>query len=316
MRDVLVLRALGVGDLLTAVPALRAIRRAFPQARLRLATSIELGDLVGLIGGIDDIVPTAGLTAMGPWGGPPDVAVNLHGRGPRSSALLRRTDPAALWCHREPGRPGGGPEWDDDLHEVDRWCRLLRHHGVDADPTDLRVATPPACPPDRVVVVHPGAASAARRWPAARFAQVARALADGGRVPVVVTGGPGESGLVEQVCRDAGPDAHVRPAAPRRLRDVAALVAHARLVICGDTGIAHLATAFATPSVVLFGPTPPRNWGPRIDAPLHTVLWAGRRGDPHGSRLDPGLASIGVAQVESAARDHLTGHLTGRTSRV
>ncbi len=75
----------------------------------------------------------------------------------------------------------------------------------------------------------------------------------------------------------------------------------ARLVVCGDTGIAHLATAFGTRSVVLFGPTPPRTWGPRVDRHLHTVLWTGRRGDPHGARLDPGLADIEAADVVAAA---------------
>lgn len=312
LTDVLVLRALGVGDLLTAVPALRAVRRECHGARMRLATSVELRDLVELIGGIDDILPAAGLAAMEPCGRRPDLAVNCHGRGPQSTALLRRTDPAALWCHRDPDIGAAGPEWDAELHEVDRWCRLVRYHGLDADPTDLRIAAPRTAPVEAAIVVHPGAASAARRWPADRFAAVIRELAVRFPGPVVVTGGPGERGLVEQVCRRVGPDGTVLRAVPCRLREMVALVAHARLVVCGDTGTAHVATAVATPSVVLFGPTPPGRWGPRIDEPLHTVLWAGRCGDPHGDRLDPGLANIDAGQVLSAA----SAQLEGRTSHV
>jgi ADP-heptose:LPS heptosyltransferase len=63
-------------------------------------------------------------------------------------------------------------------------------------------------------------------------------------------------------------------------------------VICGDTGVAHLATALNTPSVLLFGPTSPDTWGPPPSRPIHHVLWAGRTGDPHGTTPDPGLLEI------------------------
>jgi ADP-heptose:LPS heptosyltransferase len=71
-------------------------------------------------------------------------------------------------------------------------------------------------------------------------------------------------------------------------------------VVCGDTGVAHLATAYRVPSVVLFGPTPPQEWGPPPDRPWHTVLWAGGRGDPHAAEPDPGLLAIEVADVLAA----------------
>jgi len=70
--------------------------------------------------------------------------------------------------------------------------------------------------------------------------------------------------------------------------------------VCGDTGVAHLATALGTPSVVLFGPTSPARWGPPPDRAIHQVLWAGRTGDPHASRPDPGLLAIGENEVLQA----------------
>jgi ADP-heptose:LPS heptosyltransferase len=90
------------------------------------------------------------------------------------------------------------------------------------------------------------------------------------------------------------------------LADLAALVARARLVLCGDTGVAHLATAYGTRSVILFGPTSPAHWGPLGSGP-HSVLWSGRVGNPHGRRPDPGLLSIDVEAVLEAATDQLTG---------
>jgi hypothetical protein len=93
----------------------------------------------------------------------------------------------------------------------------------------------------------------------------------------------------------------------RRLRSwapgAARLTASARLVISGDTGMAHLAAACARPSVTLFGPVPPAEWGPPAH-PRHQMLWratADYRGDPHSTRTDPALAGISVDAVLAAA---------------
>jgi ADP-heptose:LPS heptosyltransferase len=289
--DLLVLRALGLGDLLTAVPALRAMRRARPGHRLVLAAPAALAPLARLTGAVDALLPQSGLD--GPlWIRTPALAVNLHGRGPRSTALLRATGPGELWSY------GAGPDWIGTGHEVDRWCSLLGHYGVPADPRDLALDRPDRpSPAPAAVVVHPGAASGSRRWPAGRFAAVAAALAGQG-LRVVVTGGPSERDLVAAVAA-----AGAEPLIPGLL-DLAALVAGASLVVCGDTGVAHLATAYGTPSVLLFGPTPPAEWGPRTGGP-HTVLWMGGRGDPHGAEPDPALLAVSVPDVLAAANTRL-----------
>ncbi|HSX97856.1 MAG TPA: glycosyltransferase family 9 protein, partial [Streptomyces sp.] len=81
---------------------------------------------------------------------------------------------------------------------------------------------------------------------------------------------------------------------------LSALVAAARAVVSGDTGIAHLAVAHATPSVTLFGPVPPSRWGPPAH-PRHQVLWhTGPDGDPHGRRTDPVLLRIRPEDVLDA----------------
>ena len=83
---------------------------------------------------------------------------------------------------------------------------------------------------------------------------------------------------------------------------LAALVAGARLVVCGDTGVGHLATAYRTPSVLLFGPTPPARWGPPRGRAEHAVLWRGREpGDPLGDATGPGAARAAPADVLAAA---------------
>jgi len=300
---VVVLRALGLGDLLTAVPALRGLRRAFPLAEIALAAPATLGPLALLSGAVDRVVDTA---LVAPLSGPvppldpslagADVAVNLHGRGPQSTALLAATGPRRLIAYD--ARPGA-PEWRPDEHEVGRWCRLLAESGIAADPEDLDLLPPSVpSPAPGAVVLHPGAGSGSRRWPAERWALVAGAIAATGR-RVVVTGGAAEAGLVAQVVDAAGLPPESLLVGRTDVLELAALVAAASQVLCGDTGIGHLATAYRTPSVLLFGPTPPALWGPP-QRPQHVVLWSGRRGDPHGTGPDPGLLDITVDQVLAA----------------
>lgn len=296
---VLVLRALGLGDFLTGLPALRAVRRGFPGARLTLAAPAVLEPLAALSGAVDELLPAE---PLGPVAADaPDVAVNLHGRGPESHRVLLATRPRRLIAFENPAVPEsrGLPEWLPEEHEVDRWCRLLDQCGVTAIRTQLRLATPAVEPPAAAAgatLIHPGAASPARRWPAERWAEVARAELRAGR-RVAISAGPSEVELAAQVAALAGLGAESIVAGD--LLELAAAAAAARLVACGDTGVAHLATALGTPSIVLFGPVAPERWGPPKWHP-HVALWSGNLGDPHGREPDPGLLEITPEQVLGA----------------
>ncbi|MDQ2638590.1 MAG: glycosyltransferase family 9 protein, partial [Actinomycetota bacterium] len=208
---VLVLRALGLGDLLTGIPALRGLRRAYPDARIVLATPGRFADLAMLSGAVDEVHPTPGLGHLPALREGPALAVNLHGSGPQSLADLLALHPRAVLSHRHSAYPGlDGPRWRTDVHEVDRWCGLLEWAGIRCDPTNLAIPRPSG-PPDRstAVVIHPGAAFGARRWPPDRFATVAAALHDGGH-DVVITGDHSEVDLARSVADMADlPQSHV-----------------------------------------------------------------------------------------------------------
>lgn len=302
---ILVLRALGLGDLLTAVPALRGLRRAFPRADITVATPRALGPIVREVGAVDRLLHAVALNPVRWDGDPPALAVNLHGRGPQSIDLLRGLCPQGLLTHAHPARPDvAGPPWHPDQHEVRRWCDLLAYAGIPAGVDDLALPRRRAgSGDDSAVIVHPGASHAARQWPPERYGAVARLLAQGGH-RVLVTGSAAERPLATRVAARAGlPSAQVR-AGRTSLDSLADLVANARLVLCGDTGVAHLATAYGTPSVVLFGPVSPALWGPP-QRPRHRALWAGRTGDSFAARPDPGLLEIEVADVMDAAGEVL-----------
>lgn len=302
----LVLRALGLGDLLAGVPALRALRRAHPGHELVLAAPAELGALAAATGAVDRLLPASAPGRAVPrtldWTGPPpDVAVDLHGNGPPSHRLLLGLRPLKLLAFAHPDLPGtDGPPWFPEEHERERWCRLLRAYGIDADPGDLLLPRPRvASPAPGAVVLHPGAGAPARRWPVDRYAAVAACLRARG-LRVVVTGGPAEGDLVARLAKQAGlPDTDVFGGGLPFER-LSALIAGAYAVISGDTGIAHLAVAHGTCSVTLFGPVAPARWGPPPD-PRHRALWYGPEGDPHGRRPDPALLRISVEDVVRAA---------------
>jgi ADP-heptose:LPS heptosyltransferase len=302
---VLVLRALGLGDLLTGIPALRGIRRAYPEARIVLATPERFRRLAMLSGAVDELHPTPGLGMLDPLREPPALAVNLHGSGPESITDLVALQPRAVLTHRHDAYPGlPGPPWRDDVHEVDRWCHLLEWAGIRCDPQDLGIPRPQGYP-DRsgVVVIHPGAAYPARRWPPERFAEVAAALHDAGH-DVVITGDANEVQLATAVADAAGLPQTSVLAGTLELLDLVALIADCRLLICGDTGIGHIATATGTPSVLLFGPTPPSRWGPRGTG-RHIAIWAGDKGDPHADRPHSGLLLLTVSRVLDATQSLL-----------
>ena len=177
-----------------------------------------------------------------------------------------------------------------------------RDPGAD-DPADLRLHPPDA---NRTVgpapvLVHPGAAFGAKRWPVDRFAAVAAAV-DGPDAPVLITGSAAERDLAEAVARAAGLPGDRVLAGRTDLDALCDLVAHAGLVVSGDTGIAHLASAYGTPSVVLFGPVDPAQWGPPAGGP-HVALArpAHRRGARFADDPDPALLAIGVEEVLAAA---------------
>ncbi|WP_018332736.1 glycosyltransferase family 9 protein [Actinomycetospora chiangmaiensis] len=315
-----VLRDLGLGDLLVAVPALRLLRRALPDERFVLHGPGWVRDVPGFPVVPDDVSGGTRLT--------PDVRtapltlVNLHGRGPQSHErldALAEGRPAVRIGHAAPG--WDGPPWTDDptRPERRRWCDLLAACGVvtpdeaAAGADDLRLPVPPppvvgidprvelrSAPSPGSVVIHPGAAFGAKRWPVERFAAVARAVADAGH-DVVVTGGPDETALTGAV---PGRDLAGRTS----IGELCRLVAHARMVIAGDTGIAHVATAYGTPSVTLFGPVGPEQWGPPAGDPRHVTLTDAsvRRGERFADEPDPALLAVGVDDVLRVVMPQLT----------
>ena len=147
-----------------------------------------------------------------------------------------------------------------------------------------------------LVLVNPGAGWGAKRWPAERYAEVARRLAHEG-CQIVVNAGPGELDLARQIAAASGGlvlDCSVA--------ELIALTRRVDLLIAGDTGPLHLACALGKPVVGIFGPTDPVRNGP-FGVPFEVLRSSLSRRD-HKRRPDPeaGLLTIEPMAVVDAAR--------------
>ncbi len=298
-RRVAVLRALQLGDMLCAVPALRALRAALPRAEIRL---IGLPWARAFARRLDRYLD--GFHALPGYPGLPeqpprpdevpaflaamqrerfDLVVQLHGSGTVSNPLallLGGAQTAGFYARGQycPDTTRFIP-YPEELHEIHRLLRLPEALGIPAQGDELEF---PLSPRDRAAAqalaeahglargayacVHPGSRSACR-WSLERFAAVADALAAGG-LHVVITGTADESALAREL---AGRIRHPAVDLTGRtdLGAAAALLEGARLLVCNNTGVSHLAAALRVPSVVLVeNHAEAARWAP-LDARRH-----------------------------------------------
>ena len=300
-RHIAVFRALQLGDLLCSVPALRALRAAAPRARILLVGLPWAREFVARYSHVvDEFVEFPG------WPGLPerspdlaavpgflaqlqarrlDLAIQLHGSGPVVNEIVCLMGARATAGFFLPGQWCPDPQrfvaWPDHLHEIERWLALTTKLGAPsastglefpihpADHESLTAALAGALEQGRYVVVHAGSQLPSRRWPPARFAQVADALAALG-LQVVLTGTAGEAPLVGAV-RAAMHAPALDLAGRTTLGAVAALIRDAALLVCNDTGVSHIAAALGTPSAVVCSGADAARWAP-LDHGRHRVL--------------------------------------------
>ena len=171
------------------------------------------------------------------------------------------------------------------------------HRAADALLEDLGISTRGA----GYVVVHPGASTPLKRWPAARWGAVVDDLR-GQRLAVLLVGGPGEQAVVEEVAASSTTPPPPRPKTPPSLGQLGAIFERAAFAVGMDSAPMHLATAVGTPTVRLAGPADETLFGPWGDPSRHRVARApGTHPDPTwfrgGDRPHPTLDALDLATV-------------------
>jgi lipopolysaccharide heptosyltransferase II len=160
--------------------------------------------------------------------------------------------------------------YDPEAHAIRRYLNVARSLGARPEPPRFRLEFPR--PPDLshlflletgqpLAVVHPGARWPTKLWPPAHWARLADWLSREKGFRVVITGGPGDRELAEEIVAQAEMPL-LNLAGRTSLAELAEVLKQAHVAITTDTGPMHLAAALGTPVAALFGPTAPWRTGP------------------------------------------------------
>lgn len=325
--NIVVFRALQLGDMLCAVPAFRTLRCAYPAARITLIGLPWAEAFVHRFSAyLDDFIAFPG------WPGLPeqepqparipaflrdvqqrrfDLTLQMQGAGTISNPLV------ALFGARQMAGCYLPGEFLPDEHmfipyphgeaEIRVFLRLLEHLGIPSQGESLEFPlfdeecrsfagflSERELQPGAYACLHPGARAAERRWSAEKFAAAGDALADLG-LRVVITGSREETGLTNEVAQRMHAGA-LNAAGQTPLGVLALLLANARILISNDTGVSHLTAAFETPSVILFSTSEIERWRP-LNHDLHRVI-------PNAGRAVPGEVVAAARALLQKERKH------------
>lgn len=298
-----------MGDMILAIPALRALRRAYPHSRVGvLSSTLNRGvlesnpfvdrlfeynkrnvfSLLGMIRRVRreryDLVivlhtVSFSFTSI--------VLAVLSGARMRIGSTSRELGDSLTGSYLNLTLPLPGDDELDRMSETEHNLYPLKAIGVSTD--DLSPVIVPGGDSERWaqacgaakwkegavrLVVHPGAGKVENIWPPERHARVVNLLARHSPLGVIVVQGPRDADAVSRFLRVCKIPAFVVEG--RSIGDVAALLRRADLVVCNDTGVMHVAAAVGATTLAVFGPTDPGRWAPKADG-LHVVRANGGR---------------------------------------
>ncbi len=309
-HNILILRALQLGDLLCTVPAFRALRSAFPNAQITLVGLPWAETFVQRFSHyLDNFIAFPG------WPGLPerkaqvaqipeflenlqqqhfDLALQMQGSGVITNPIIHLFEARQTAGYYQPGQyrptgPGFIP-YPAGEHEIRIFLRLMKTLGIpdqgeylefpiskDEQHSFSAFRLAHGLTSDQYICLHPGARFEGRRWTPDKFARVGDRLHQLG-YRVVVTGTKAESRLTTAVCQAMRAPA-LDLTGQTDLGALAMLLQNARLLISNDTGVSHVAAALQTPSVVLFTVSDPGRWRP-LNQELHRVIVNATKASP------------------------------------
>jgi lipopolysaccharide heptosyltransferase I len=303
---ILVVKLGAIGDIIHTLPAVAALRRAYPKAWLAWVVEKAGAELLRGNQDLDEIIVVDTRAWRAHWRmglrhawyttwhlrrAGFDLCIDFQGLLKSalftyvSGAPIRlgfprqmcRESLSALFTNRK------GPVVHPDTHIVDQQLGLLqavgvttaeRHFAIPITDADERFAVRVwrelgfgAGAP--IVVLNPGAGWETKRWGEENFARLNDALIRRYHVKTLLTWGPGEEPLIQRLVQAAECTPAIAP--PTTWLQLAALLARSSVFVGGDTGPLHLAAAVGLPTVALFGPSNPRRNGPY--GPGHVILY-------------------------------------------
>ncbi|WP_298816299.1 glycosyltransferase family 9 protein [Chloroflexus sp.] len=315
-QRVLIIKPDHLGDLLLATPALAALRSALPAAHLTALVGPWAAPMWQRLPELDTLstlpFPAFDRAAAKPALLAPYLLLLREAwqlrRQRYDAALMLRDD---HWWGAALALLAGIPHRIGFAHPL---CRPLlsqalpydpRQHvtqqaldlvtaltGQPATPTALRFSPSAAArawaaawqqqhvrPAEQLIIIHPGTGGPTKHWPESHWIELIAAIRQPDR-RIALTGSPAESGRLALIAA-AHPDT-LTLSAELTIERLAALFAHATLVIGVDSGPLHIAVSQGVPTIHLFGPSDPHRFGPWGDPHRQRVISAGLPCSPCG----------------------------------
>ncbi len=292
-RRILIKAVNWLGDVVMTLPAMRAIRRAFPDAHLAVLIKKELASFFDGAQWVDEVIPYSVAGGLGGLNDRRKIVGTVRSRHFDLAVLMPNSFESALWVTAAgvPRRAGysidargamlthkAAPPRDAlDGHQIRYWLAMVRETlGIEGDVEDLAISADAnhlakmreylaqhrrhsAAP---LIAMAPAAAyGPAKEWPAAKFAAVIDALAERVGAECVLVGAPAERARCEEVAALSSRGALVS-AGQTNIGELIALLALASAFVGNDSGCMHLASALGIPTVAIFGSTNPLRTGP------------------------------------------------------
>lgn len=300
INKIVIFRALQLGDMLCAIPGIRALRHAYPEAQITLiglpwAKSFTerfsqyfdgFISFAGYPGLPEQPFEAAAFTQMLTTIQQEkfDLAIQMQGNGSIINPMMELfgasyTAGFSMEGHYAPNN-GLFMSYPNHGHEIERHIALMEFLGIPSQGTDLEFPLLPEdeekltslnldIEPQKYICVHPGSRGSWRQWPVEHFAALGDYCADQG-YKVVLTGTKDEARIIDEVithmCHQP-----INTAGLTSVGAVAMLIKNSAMLISNCTGVSHIAAAFKTPSIVLSMDGEPERWGP-IDKQIHRAI--------------------------------------------
>jgi len=332
-RQILLIRPSALGDVCRTVPVVASLKRAYPNAAIDWVVQDSFVDAVNRHPGVRRVIPfprkklgeAMRRGRVGEVFGflrtlrEPGYDVVIDAQGLVRSAIFAWSTRAVRRVGYANAQEFGWVAYTDrvreprDRHTVDRMLGLLGPLGVEAA-ADMRLFADPQAVsdvmmeyPEPYALVAPTSRWASKRWPADRFAELAKRLLDRGVPRVVLVGGPGERDQCAPVLDLVGSLGRVSDrVGSTTIVQLMALVSRARVVVANDSAVLHMAVGFDRPLVALYGPTDVGRVGPyRRDADVIQHLEPDDRLDHKHDANVALMERITVDEVESACAHRL-----------
>ena len=332
VRSVLVVKLRSIGDTVLATPSLIALRRFLPDAQIDVLLEDWVAPVLEGFEGVN-VIPVGktsasrARTALDLRRRGYDVAFNLHGgttatffiaaSGARHRVGYTEYRYSFLYNHL---LASSSEFWGrEKTHSAEQQLALLGHVGIPVDDrpkTRLSVTDTGVSPRirewlgrDGYALIHPATAFATKQWAPENFARTADLLAETGLDVVAISSKP-ESHILDAVKRET--HSALTTFDDLTLPEITALASEARIFVGNDSGIAHIAAAVSTPSVIIFGSSNRAHWGPWTDAPNEIVYEHFECQPCHGYSCDVYgeprcIQSVSVEKVSDAIRRLLGG---------